>query len=175
MGLLTSNIFWGTVVVIFGISILLKTIFHIDLPVFRILLGLFIIYIGVRMLAGWNNGFSASKSAVFSETKINAAGQKGDYSVVFGKGTVDLTGIDVKEKSVKTDVHTVFGETTLIVDQAIPMKIVIDAVFAGAVTPDGNTVSMGTVTYKTKAYREGATSLDIKADVVFGAMKIINK
>ena len=64
MGFLSSGIFWGTIVVIFGISMLLKAVFHIDLPVFRILLGLIVIYFGLRLITGWH-GCSAETSASF--------------------------------------------------------------------------------------------------------------
>ncbi len=175
MSFLSSGVFWGAVLVIFGISILLKAVLHIDIPVFRILVGLIIIYFGLKVITGWH-GFSSSNSAVFSNVEISSRESiKGDYSVVFGKGVIDLSGADIKDNTVTARVDTVFSDTTVFVDKNMPIKIQAESVFSGVKMPDGNEVSMGNLTYRSPSYKDGANCLKIKADTVFGSLKIINK
>jgi predicted membrane protein len=173
MNFLSSGVFWGVVIVLFGISIILKEILHVDIPVFRLLAGFIIIYVGVRMLVGWH-GYNYRNAVVFSEARISAGNSNNEYKVIFGKGTVDLTADRVKEAHGTIKVDTIFGDCSLLVDQAVPMKIEINAAFAGAIMPDGNVISTGKVVYTTKAYKEGENFVYVKADVVFGSLKIVN-
>jgi predicted membrane protein len=172
MNFLTSGVFWGVIIVLFGISIILKEILHVDIPVFRILIGLIIIFVGLKMLVGWH-GFTYTNSVIFSESHFSA-NKSGEYKVIFGKGTVDLTADKIKEAEGTIKVDTLFGDCSLVVDQTIPMKIEINAAFAGAIMPDGNVISMGKIVYTTKAYKAGEKYVDVKADVVFGSMRIVN-
>ena len=174
MGFLSSGLFWGAVLVIFGISILLKAVLHVDIPVFRILAGLIIIYVGLKVITGWH-GCVTSNAAVFSEYSVASKDLKGDYSVVFGKGTIDMTGADIKDKTMTIRIDTVFGETTVLVDKNIPLKVQADAVFSGVKMPNGDAASIGSLAYTSPEYRQGENCLIIKADTVFGALKIINK
>ena len=93
----------GVFFLLLGLSILLKILFKIDIPVFRALFSVLLIYFGVRMLTG-TFGMSGlfewkdHSSIVFSEGRFHAGkGASGDseepthYSIVFGKGVVDLT------------------------------------------------------------------------------------
>jgi len=173
MNFLSSGVFWGVIIILFGISIIVKEILHVDIPVFRLLIGLIIIYVGIRMLVGWH-GYNYHNTVVFSEARISASNAGGDYKVIFGKGTVDLTADKVKEAQGTIKVDTLFGDCSLVVDQAVPMKIEINAAFAGAIMPDGNIISMGKIIYTTKAYKAGEKFVDVKADVVFGSLRIIN-
>lgn len=52
-----SKLFWGALVIIAGILIILGGVFKINIPIFRTLFALFLIYIGVHMLMGsFRNG-----------------------------------------------------------------------------------------------------------------------
>jgi predicted membrane protein len=174
MSFLSSGVFWGAVLVLFGISVLLKAVFHIDVPVFRILVGLVIIYFGLKVLTGWR-GFSSPNTVVFSDCSVSPKEIKGDYSVVFARGYMDLSNADIKDKSVTVRVHTVFGETTILVDKNMPVKVQAEAVFSGVKMADGNVLSIGNLTYLSPSYKEGDNCLIIKSDSVFVSLKIVNK
>jgi len=174
MGFLSSGIFWGTIVVIFGISMLLKAVFHIDLPVFRILLGLIVIYFGLRLITGWH-GCSAETSASFSETKAASQNLKGEYNVAFGKSTIDLSDTDLSGGGRTLKLGTTFGETVILVDKNTPIDMHVDSIFSGVNMPDGNTAAMGSLVYRSPAYKEGNNCLNIKADVIFGSLRIVTK
>jgi len=176
MDFIFSSVFWGIVVVLFGLSIIAKAVFHLNIPVFSILLGIFFIYLGISFITGWKIHGSAGAKTVFAEAEVSASpGEDNDYSVVFGRSVVDLSGLKVTDKVVKVKSDTVFGETVILVDPGTPLVLMVDAAFAGASAPDGSVISFGEKTYTTKAYKEGSPHIKVKADVVFGSLKIEEK
>ena len=57
----SSSVIWGSLLILFGLSIVIKELFGINVPVFRLALAGFLIYLGICMLSGFNgscNGFS---------------------------------------------------------------------------------------------------------------------
>ena len=45
-----STIFWGGFFIFFGVAIILKAIFKIDIPLVKIVLGIFCLYCGLALL-----------------------------------------------------------------------------------------------------------------------------
>ena len=172
MGMLFSGIFWGVVLIIFGITIIIKIIFNIHIPLFRIMIALFFIYLGIQILMGWKFFPQGNeRSAIFNETKIQADSSDNEYNIIFGKGDVDLTKIDLKEKSVNIKINTVFGGSFIKLNPEMPYIIKVDSAFAGARLPDGNNAAFGTYVYKSKNFKEHENHLRIKASVVFGGIE----
>mgnify|MGYP003990967287 FL=1 len=52
MPFLFSGLFWGVMLVLFGASMILRAVFNLDIPIFRIIFALVIIYFGVKLLLG---------------------------------------------------------------------------------------------------------------------------
>ena len=171
---LTWGVVFGTLLILLGLSIILRAVFGINIPLFRIAFALLIIYLGIRVLMGGHFCRMPSHSAVFSDVNIQATSKTGEYNVVFGRGVIDLSKVDLSQGSRKAKVSTVFGTGIIKIAPDQPVKIESDAVFASARFPDGNVISFGKYVYTTPSYREDTSSLTIKADVVFGELKIEN-
>lgn len=45
-----GSFFWGNLLILIGIALLLKAIFKLDIPIFKIALGCFLIYSGLVLL-----------------------------------------------------------------------------------------------------------------------------
>ena len=175
MPFLFSGLFWGVMLVLFGVSMILRAVFNLDIPVFRIVFALVIIYFGVKLLVGrqafkGENNFSMFKSSDFT---MNESG--GDYSVVFGQSNINLSNIDISEGSKKVNVDVVFGSGNLLIDPQIPMKLNISTVFADCKLPHRNINFFGDSKYKTPAFVEGENYLLLNIDVVFGNVVIVEK
>src|SRR6185295_20118863 len=98
--MLTSGVFWGSILILWGISVIIETAFHVHIPLFRIVFAFTLIYIGIRILAGkswWPGGSSVitEKEAIFGNAKFGGKDLKDDYSIVFGHGDVDLTDAEL--------------------------------------------------------------------------------
>jgi len=170
MDFLFSGIFWGIVIVLFGISIIINVVFHVHIPLMRILFGLFLVFLGVQLISGqrWH---PFKKSSSTSETFVAGKGND-EYSVMFGRNTVDLTqGVPGKQYTV----NTVFGATTVLIPSAIPVVVKADAVFGGMTFPNGTTVSFGEHIYKNKAWTDQGDAMKVSIDLVFGGCSVVEK
>jgi hypothetical protein len=175
MGFFFSGIFWGSILILLGLSVIVRIAFNIHIPLMRIIFALILIYFGVRVLVGgsWCRwGCGNSNTVLFSETKTEFSKDLSEYNIVFGKGVIGLSDPSLAEKNRKIKVNTVFGAAELRINPAVPALVRVTSAFAGARMPDGNTISFGDYVYKTKSYSDTAPSLRVDATVVFGGLEI---
>jgi predicted membrane protein len=194
MNFLASGAFWGILLIIFGLSIIINKVLHIHIPVFRIMMALIFVYIGFKILLG---GFGKSgNDTVFSESTVHAEGEHNEYNIIFGKANIDLShadlttkkgeinmifgggdidarNINIKDKNAVIEVSAIFGGGNLQISENTPLKIKVESAFGGAKLPDGNTTAFGTYIYKTPSFDPDKPHLYIKANVVFGGLEII--
>lgn len=174
MSFLSSAAFWGAIIILFGLSIILKEIFHVHIPLVRIIFGLILVYWGVKMIAGGFNRSWNSNSAVFNNVKMEYDGSKKDYNIVFGHGVIDLFKIE-NQTDQKIEVNVVFGHGIIILNDSIPIKVSMNAVFGSAEAPDKSANGFGETSFTTSAYKEGEPSVRIEGNVVFGKLEIQSK
>ena len=172
-----SGLFWGLLLVILGLSLILKVVFHIDFPVVKILVAFFFIYLGIKILFS-NFGMPMFKSGphdvAFGEGSFKEIIQPyKEYQVVFGKGNFDFRNIKLPDSGkVEVKVSTVFGGAEIILNAETPVRIKADAVFAGTQLPNGNSAVFGTVNYESENFDETKPYLYLKTEVVFGGVDI---
>jgi len=171
MCVLFTGLFWGVLLLLIGLSVILKAVFHIDFPVLRLAFGLFLIFLGLQLVLGRSLGCGGRPHA-FAESRIAQPQAEGKYEVLFGKGELDLGGLVWEGKDASFTSNTVFGSTKIKIPAKLPVLIRASAAFAGAKFPDGNLVSFGEYAYKSKAYKEGKPCLRLKASVVFGELNV---
>ena len=167
----------GGLIILLGLGIIVNVIFHVHIPIVKILFGLFLIYIGLKIILGpwffppihhgeWGH-------AVFHHrTYRGFSGDSKEYSAVFGKAVVDLRGIELKEKITRIKVHAVFGGAEVILDEKTPVRIKADAVFGEVKLPENITAAFGTSTYQSKNFNENQNYLLIEGASVFGGIVI---
>lgn len=176
MDFLFSRLFWGGVIILFGLSIILNAVFKINIPLFKIIFALVIIYFGVSMLVGSfkgkNNGDKATDVFSSSTIKADASSLSNEYSVVFGSQVVDLTDItDGADKTV--EVSTVFGSQKVYINENTKVRVKANSVFGSITLPDNNSVSFGDYTYNQQPESTlSAGILFIEANAVFGDIKV---
>lgn len=180
------KMFWGLTFVCLGLILLANYMFGFNLPVFRILFSLAIIYLGLSMLFGsfgvGINKVATDNQAVFSSSQFKFdfmgadEGKKGrEYSTVFGESELDLTDVDLSKGSVDLKMNTVFGDTKLIVRKDTPLRIRTNAVFGNAALPNKNSSAMGKFKYESQGLAAGAPALNVDANVVFGQFEVIQR
>ncbi len=176
MGFLFNQVFWGALLIIIGITAIVNVLFHIHIPLARIIFAFLLIYIGIWFLSGGRFGWpQQGNNVIFNDLQITVTKPSTEeYNVIFAKGTVDLTGITMDKGIIKVKLNVVFGSGVIKINPAIPTKIIIDSPFAAARMPDGNNITFGSgYTYQTKTFKEDQDYLVIKADVVFGSLDVI--
>jgi len=172
MGFLFSGVFWGIVIVLLGLSIILNVVAGVKIPFFRVFFGLLLIYWGINLLVGAR--FGRSGAAVFSNAEVKATAA-GKQDVIFGRAVVDLTGIVLKGGANRFEVNTIFGSSIIKLDPAMPVKVVASSAFAGVKLPDGGNIAFGESTWRSPNLNEDSTYLLVKTDVVFGATEVRNR
>ena len=171
------GLFLGVLIILLGVGIIVNVIFHIHIPIFKILFGLILIFIGLKIIFGSSISFPSgpgkSGNAVFQErTYRGLYGDSKEYNAVFGKAVVDLRGIELKEKVTHIKINAVFGGAEVILNEATPVRIKAETVFGGLRFPDNITGAFGTSTYQSKNFDETQNYLVIEGTSVFGGILI---
>jgi predicted membrane protein len=171
-----GNLFWGSLLIIIGITIIIKIIFHIDIPIFRIIFAFVFIFIGIRILTGSFKSKSFHKNSndvYFGENNFayNKSVPK-EQNIVFGRGTIDLRNIDSTSLPADMEINTVFGSSEILIPQYMQVRIKVDAAFSGATLPNNNTSAFGTIYYESPNFDRNKPYLNLKINVVFGNLQI---
>lgn len=129
-----KGMWFGVFLLLLGASIIVKTFFKIDIPVFRTVLAFFLIYLGVKMLLGKNffqckvdkgyhhdnvvsfgertfkvDATATTSTAADSSSEASASTNKSDEASSAGKAGAQFQGFTKGEK----DYSTVFGSSTI--------------------------------------------------------------
>ncbi len=167
-----TGIFWGIILIIIGLSLIIKIVFNIDFPIFKLLIAFFFIYLGIRILIG--PSFKPLKSGdpynvIFGERVITKVENMREYNVVFGKAIFDLRNYVPDSNVVDIKINTVFGTSEVLLNDSISSKIEANAVFAHADLPNGNSASFGYTSFFKDSTNQSNELIIIHADVVFGS------
>ena len=172
MSFFSTAAFWGVIIVLIGLSIILREIFHIHIPFVRIIFGVLLIYWGIKVITG---GFVRSwgrSSAVFTEAKMKYDGDQREYNIIFGNGMVDLFKMETPSENKKVEVNVVFGNGNLILNDSLPMKVKMNTVFGSSRAPGKSADGFGETSFMTSSYREGLPYILVDANTVFGKLEI---
>ena len=163
----SSGLFWGIIVIVLGAAILVKNIFNLDFPVIKVVFGVALILIGLRVLVfkGHHSSFQAGdkNNVVFGDRNIYYTADNNEYNAVFSSTVLDLTKIEPSKDS-RIKVSCVFGNMKIIVNQQTKVIIESDVVFGSISNPDENSVA-----------DSNQIILKMKADAVFGSIKIVRQ
>ena len=171
------SLFWGILLIVIGLSVVIKIVFNVDFPIFKIVVAFFFIYLGIRILVGGNWHYWGhhrdKNSVVFGEATFDKIENGTEYNVVFGKGTFDLRDYKpAEDRPEMIKINTVFSNSVIILPATVPVKINVDAAFSGAQMPNGNNTSFGSVAYSSEGADTAKAYLSIKVDVVFGGLQV---
>jgi hypothetical protein len=173
---MAPGVFWGILLVIIGLSIIFRFVFDINL--FRIIIAVFLILLGIKILLGDKGIFdfkSQKDDVIFGQKTIKTSpDNKSEYNAIFGKSEYDFRDIEFKDdKPVRVNVNVVFGSSVLMLSRDTPVKIKASSAFGGAKMPDGSTTAFGTSFYSSGNFSSESNYLYIEANVVFGGLEII--
>jgi len=165
----------GVLLLMWGLSVLVNLFFNIHIPVFGIIFGIFLIYIGIQFLVGptrshwccWscdenssscNSTFMGSFNAKVNED-MDANKFPLEYKTTFGNSTIDLSTITAETLKNQTTpvivtVDTSFGKTELMINKTVPTRIITKSSFGKAMLPDNTMITLGTHTYNSHPNEE---------------------
>ncbi len=147
-----------------------------DISIFRVIIAVIFILIGVKILIGkpFFHSEGDDNHVIFRErTYKSMPVHNSEYNTVFGKTVYDFRNMDsLSSSNTKVKYNTVFGSTKIILPPDLPVHIKADAFFAAARLPSGNTVAFGSANYNSESSDTSTSRLNIVASVVFGELDI---
>jgi hypothetical protein len=170
-------LFWGILLIVLGMSLIIRIVFNVDFPIFKIFIAFVLIYFGIKILFGSfgtkiNFHRNDEKEILFGERDFHDFEENGEYSTVFGKSSFDFRGYDLRGQTRRLKISTVFGGTDIKLNKELPAKIRVESAFAGADLPNGNAAVFGSTVYETPGFNSDQPHLDLKLEVVFGGVSV---
>ncbi|MFW6017038.1 MAG: hypothetical protein ACOCRK_11420 [bacterium] len=168
-----TSYFWGVLLIILGISALLKAL-NINIPLFRTFIALIFIYIGISLLLGHNFYINVDDNfTLFSENHYDLlTAENREINVLFGSGIVDISNMELNDESVDIELNTIFASSELRLSRDNPIRIDASSVFASVTMPNGNSISFGEHQYNSGDHEaQGVINLDLSA--VFGSIDVV--
>lgn len=179
---------WGLLLILLGIVLLVNHLFGVSLPIVKLLFGGFLVWLGFKLIfSSFSPGMGGIKkiqtedSAIFTESQLkypNSSGAR-EFNVVFGRATLSLTGLDLRQHHVDIEVNAVFGSLDIYVDPITPISLESNVVFGDIRLPDGSKSVLGSGVFQlggAESLPQGATEryvLKIRANSVFGKIRLI--
>jgi len=172
MGFFSSAFFWGGLVILIGLSIILHSM-GIKFPLFRFAIGIFFVWLGLSIIFGaFRRTGGKDQTVAFESTSVEGRKGASEFNAIFGSVEFDLTGLRPGDRDEKVEVNAVFGEAKVIVDMNTPLRIEASAAFGQAKVPDGSSVAFGDTRYESPSYRQGEPALVVKVSAVFGSAAV---
>jgi predicted membrane protein len=166
--------FWGVILIAIGLSIIFKVMFGIS--IFRIIIAVVFILIGIKILMGRSNlNFSAKDSdVIFNERKYTEFPTGSiEYNTIFGKSVYDFKEASVPaDSTIAIKFNTVFGHTQIYLPPGLPVKVKGEAVFGAVDLPNDNTAVFGSANYISEHDSAFSKFVEIEASAVFGHIEI---
>lgn len=173
MNILFSNILIGSILILYGLSILTQAFFGFSIPIIRPLIAGLFIYAGIRLFM--NDSHKAEKTTKninFSQESVDGNHHYSTYNVSFGRGFIDLSSSSHESKVRHISINIIFGSGTIKINPDIPTRIHVKTFLGSAELPDRTTIALGSYSYK-NYHEDKNPQLEITMNVIFGAVKII--
>lgn len=174
---MSTSLFWGVVLIIIGLSIIVKIVFHIDFSIFRLLIAFLLIYLGIKLFMGKDFILISNKypeqSVIFSERTIKNVEDGKEYNVIFGGAKFDLRQMNFPDSGkINIKLNTVFGGSEIYMNNNVPVEINAHTVFGGTKLPDNQTSAFGEAYFKSDSAKQHKATLIIETNTVFGGTQV---
>lgn len=172
-----SKLFWGGLVVLFGISIIVNAVFKINFPFFKVFVALIIIFFGFKLLFGSfgvNFEDKNENSTIFGSNKVRVDKIEGDmeYNSVFGSQLIDFREAAVLQDESEIEINAVFGGIKVYLPDNVTVKLKASSAFGSVKTPSGEMISFGDTK---KSFSKGdnpSKTIFVEANAVFGSIDL---
>jgi hypothetical protein len=164
--------FWGVFLISSGMFLILKHYFNWNVPAFRIIVGLFLLSLGLSLLFGGGIGYQGKNTIIFNDGRINLDINEKDYSVIFGQATFDFRENSIDELNGKLEVSTIFGSAEILLPKEATVEIEANSVFSSTQLPDGSNLSFGDRKYLSDPQGKKEADIVLEVNTVFGSTVI---
>jgi predicted membrane protein len=177
---LFSGAFWGILLIVIGILLVIKYVFNIQFPIGRIVFAVILIYAGISLLLGnhghcrhhnWT-GSNTENSTAFSNQQFSYSPAQNKYSCAFGSSILDLSDVTLTEDKT-LELSVAFGEFIVKMNRNANFETHSGTAFGSTKTPDGSMNAFGQRTYYSSNFNKSEPHFILRTNVAFGSLKII--
>lgn len=166
-----NPVLWGLVLIVIGVLFSLRSIWDIHFPVFRVLIALALIIIGIRLVMGRFGFRRGENSTIFSESRLSYNPSENSYGCIFGQLDLDLTTVDPSVQK-EIEVFCTFGQVRINVSKDSRLLIKSSTTFGETKLPDNREYNFGPGTYESPDLSSGQSCLQLNTKVIFGSLKV---
>lgn len=180
------KMFWGFFFLAIGILIIIQHVFNIHVPFLKVLFGLFLIYIGTRVIFGsfgvhWNglrlNEIQTSTQAIFSESEFKTYDKNNEnlnskYTTAFGNSRLNLENLTIEDLKKPLHITNAFGKTYIKTNPNNAIKAQISVGFGSVKIRGQKLGSLGEIDYQSPNYKAETPYLELYIDNAFGEVEI---
>lgn len=171
-----SKVFWGLVIILIGVSIIINHVFKVDFPLFKVIIALIIIYFGFSILFGsfkFNKTSSGDFSHYFTSKTYEPTKIDGniEFNCVFGSSKIDLRRTLMVGQNIKIEINSVFSSVQVNLPPNHNIEVKASSAFGSVRSPGNRQDGIGDQRY---TVREGipGEKLLIEANAVFGSVNL---
>lgn len=171
-----SKLFWGLLIILIGVSIIINHVFKVDFPLFKVIIALVIIYFGISMLIGSFNFGSASGgefSNVFSSQNYQPEqiSENLEFNSVFGGSKIDLRNAQFTKDNVRLEINAIFGSVKVYLPENAKVSVKASSVFGSVKGPGYRQDGIGDQEFSMNKGLSGPT-IRVEASAAFGDIRI---
>lgn len=173
MKFLFTGIFFGTLLILWGISLIIETVFGISIPLVKVGFACLLIYAGLIMIKGMYEVHN-QKTIFYSQESVKADthSKQQSYKFVFGQGTIDLSDLDTSSADIiNVQIYTLFGKATVKLDPRVATTINATSIASSVSFPDKTIVSLGNYRYFSGDSAQ-KPKISVDATAVFSALEV---
>lgn len=168
----TTTIIGGGIV-LFGILLLIRNIFNLNIPIFTIIFSITLIWIGILLIRGSIRPKTEGGQTMFGESSMNYIEGQQNYAVTFGSATVNLQSLQ-PDQPIHLNIECTFGEMKVLVSRDIQLRVEGNSSFGNLTGPNLQSSSFGNYFYSTPGFNESMPGITLHAKVTFGELRILH-
>jgi hypothetical protein len=166
-----NSMMWGILLIILGLSLIVKTVFGISIPFIRMALGGLFVYAGITLITGMSSySNKQTRTVMFKQETVHAQKQYKSYNILFGNGIIDLSRVAPKQLT-KIEINVLFGLGVVKLSAHTATKIIAESFLGGLQLPDESVINWGKKQY-TFSGTNARPLLEIHAKAIFGNLII---
>lgn len=175
---MSATLIIGVILILLGVSALIKVLFDIDIPLLKIAFAGLFIYLGIRILTGNSFSFSREKLdenlVIFGERTITSFEDGKEYNTIFGSAIYDFNYI-LPDSGTHTQikVNTIFGSSKIRLNRNLKVKVKSNTIFGGTALPNGDQAAFGSSEYNDFTSADSSATLTIESNTIFGGLKVL--
>jgi len=162
----------GCVVVLAGVSLILRATLQVELPLVRSAVAVMVIFFGVRLLVdAWSPNSRTRWFATKGVTVVPASQREGTYDVFFSEKTIDLVNLRGIENDVVVEVNAIFASTEVLIPAGLSYEVEASAAFGQVQTPERGVHGFGEQRAERRVPASKGT-VRLKLNAVFGRCEL---